>query len=182
MTATPASTAAASDYASLNHALGEDDKTLALFTSLPKDDKRRQRLGVNIFDTLVAQHRYEDALSANPFNRMSRIVGSFSQLPDTTNEIAKAQRDAFLSRMVGQDVEVLIGSGHLDQAAKLAQQLSGAVGVDTAKGPLQAAAERAGKPTFWSEHPMTPVPPPAPEAPLPAPAAAPQVQGQKGAT
>ena len=55
------------EFGSLNHALGEDQVTLAAFDQLPADNVQREVLGHQVFDLLLAAKRYPEAAAASPF-------------------------------------------------------------------------------------------------------------------
>ena len=60
--AAPEDVSVSLDFTSLNHALNEDQATLETFDQLPPDSPGRKLLGAAVWDLLMAQRRYADAL------------------------------------------------------------------------------------------------------------------------
>ena len=147
---------AAMDFASLNGALDENDRTLAVFDALPPGDARRQGLLVRVFDLLLAAKRYQDAAVAVPLAQMRTQLESNLE---SMERMAKLPRPAgranpFPQYVVGttlRHVEVQAGSGQPDGARELAVKALKIDNSDATRQRLRAALERAGQPGLAGE-------------------------------
>lgn len=143
---------AAMDFASLNGALKEPERTLLSFESFASGDPRREVLLVRVYDLLIEARRYDEAAKARPFAQMESM---FKMNLEQMARMAAAQRPAgmpdpmkgYLTRTTAKNVEVLIGSGQIEAAQALAKRLLEKVdGSPETLKLLRAAAARAGRP------------------------------------
>jgi len=138
---------ATQDYASLNRALGESQKTLALFDSLPADDKRRKSLALGVSDQLFAAQRYTDLVQAKPYSSMATLfsitssVDSAKLSPDKVVEFKN-----YIADTTTKDIEALAGAGELDNANKLIGKLLEYDNSTETRAKIQTHLTRAGHP------------------------------------
>jgi thiol-disulfide isomerase/thioredoxin len=157
MTADATDRTAAMDFASLNNALGEGARTLAVFDQLAADDPRRAVLSSTLFDQLVEAQRYADAVLGSRVNTAAMI------LEDTATrkqQMMARLGEAGVKMMVQATVsnsakvfEALAGAGHLDEARALADQILKVDASDETKTLLQTHATRAGHPELLTPPP-----------------------------
>lgn len=137
------------DFGSLNRSLHDDQRTMALFESLPSADPRRQTLAHYVFDQLVGARHYAEAASAFPAERMTEEFERMAKnVPDP--EFAK-----YLVRSTMKHVEVLVGSSQIEAAQLLGKKVLELQNTTETKGLLNAAAVRAGHPELWASAPET---------------------------
>ncbi len=141
---------AAVDFAALNGALNENERTLKAFDALASGDPRREALLVRVYDLLVKGKRYSDAAKARPLAKMEQ---EFDRNIEQMARMAALPRPAgrpdpfvdFLMRTTVKNVEVLAGSGQVEAARALGEKLLGKLeGKDDVKKQLRDAAARAG--------------------------------------
>lgn len=146
---------AATEFASINHALRDDAANLALHDQLAPDDRRRNTLAFNSRDFLVEQKRYKDAVVGWPYAQM---IGSFergmNELPlpaglPNREEVQKQSRERFIGTHA-QNIETLAGAGELANARTLALRLLAYDASDATKALIQKHAERAGQPRLMT--------------------------------
>lgn len=162
MTADPADRRASLDYASLNGALNEPERTLKLFDSLPANDPRREGLLVRVYDLLVKARRYADAAQARPFARMQqefevhlKQIAHMATLPRPAGR--PAPYPGYVRQVTAKNIEVLIGSGQVEAARELGAKLLEKVdGSDETKKQLTDAATRAGRAEVFAPAAVTP--------------------------
>lgn len=138
---------AASDLGSLNHALGEDAKTMTLFEQLPADDKRRSILGPALLPQLLQARRYVDALTAQPHAslilmaaRMAAPMPGTEMLPAETLASLRDQRINWFAERI----EILAGAGELDLAREFLAKALAYDSSEAANTAYRAYLERAG--------------------------------------
>lgn len=152
--------AVAQQFGSLNHALKDDQATLALYDQLPAGDRRRRTLAFSAYDKLVESRRYAVAIEGRPYSMLS---SSFERgIEERPLPAAVTNQEAIRSgqRKVAIDgaakaIEALAGSGDLDRARTLAQRLLAYDASDATRALIQQHAERAGQPGL-----LAPVKPP----------------------
>jgi RNA polymerase sigma factor (sigma-70 family) len=146
---------AAQELAAFNRVLKEDERTLAVYDSLPRDDSRRRALANYAYEQLVAARRYADAVQARGYAGM---ISQFEQhiqerpLPVSVGELGwlrEVIRDNAIKSMA-KNIEVLAGAGDAANARKLAERLLAYDGSEATKMLLQAHLQRAGHPGFLS--------------------------------
>lgn len=139
---------AAMDYTGLNRALGENQKTLALFDSLPADDQRRKGLVSGVSDQLLTAQRYADLVKATPYSRMTfqfatlaGMIDSMKTPPEKTAEIKSE-----VAKRTTNDIEALAGANQLDNANKLIGKLLEFDNSAETRAKIQTHLARAGHP------------------------------------
>jgi thiol-disulfide isomerase/thioredoxin len=140
---------AAMDFASLNDALNENQRTLAMFDKLPPNDPRRAGLLLRVYDMLIEAKRYDDAAQARPFARMTgdfdRNVQYLATVASQPNsEAIKAAQTRYIVSTATKNIEVLAGAGDLAHARELLDKLLAFDASDATKALLQTHATRAG--------------------------------------
>ncbi|MCX6954699.1 MAG: thioredoxin family protein [Verrucomicrobia bacterium] len=145
------------DFASLNGALKDNARTLAVFDQLPTNDRRRDVLLVRVYDLLIKDRRYDDAAKARP---LEKIEQAFDQNLTMMARMASNPRPAgmadpfpqYVVQTTVKNIEVLIGSGQIAAAQSLGKRLLDKVdGSDAARKQLAEAAARAGHPEVFAE-------------------------------
>jgi len=138
---------AADDFSSINHVLNEGNLTMDLFDQLGPTDPRRAAMGPAVYDQLVANQRYTDAVQVMSYERISPLMPYVTQ-PDPTQppRIDEVETAA-------QYVEVLAGSGDLTDARALADKILNYDNSDAAKAVLQSHLTRAGQPNLLNPQP-----------------------------
>ena len=113
--ASPGDASLALDLTSLNHALKEDQATLGTFDQLPPDSPGRKMLGPSVWDLLMAQRRYADALQVrSPGDLLGEIARQESMLPKDP-----ALRRIFQARwleLAASGLEALVAVGRPEEA------------------------------------------------------------------
>lgn len=151
MTADPSNRGAAVDWAALNGALLEDERTLQAFDGLANDDPRRGWLLLRVYDMLIKAKRYSDAAKARTLAKMER---EWEMNVEQKARMAAMPRAAgrpdpfvgFVLQATVKNVEVLAGSGQIDAARALGEKLLGKMEEkDEAKKQLHDAMVRAGR-------------------------------------
>lgn len=145
------------DFASLNGALQDNERTLSVFDRLPAKDPRRGVLLVRVFDLLIKEGRYEDAARARPLAEMrvsfERNLAQMTRM--AANPRPAGMEDPFpgyVIRTTVNDIEVLVGSGQTDAAKSLATKLLDRVDAsDKTRTLLRGAAVRAGHPELFPD-------------------------------
>lgn len=151
MAADPSNRGAAVDFASLNGALNENERTLKAFDALPGSDPRRAALLVRVYDLLVKAKRYADAAKARPLAKMEQ---EFDRNIEQMARMATMPRPAnlpnpyvgYVTQATVKNVEVLAGSGQIEAARALGEKLLGNMEAkDAVKKQLHDAVARAGQ-------------------------------------
>ncbi|MBC7366491.1 MAG: hypothetical protein H7343_06695 [Undibacterium sp.] len=134
------------EIALLNERLGEGQRTLAVFDSLPPGDRRRQTVAMVARDSFVEARRYEDAFLGKPFAYMLGWIDAGS------SELAKVdpQRQAGIRESVIEgtltNIEVLTGAGRVDDARRLTEKLLTFDRSDSTRALLERHVARARPP------------------------------------
>ncbi len=111
-------TAVTFELAALNNALEDRAANLALFNQLKPGDERRTALSRNLFDQLLADRRYREALEGLSSASLERQWQNMQQLQ---NRAGKSERQAaterkFLRHWLAARIEAFAGAGSLDDA------------------------------------------------------------------
>ena len=146
--ANPSDTVALSEYANLNRSLGETDKTLTFFSSLPTDDKRRKSLVYYVRDQLIEARRYTELIQARS---ASRLINNFTIMAYGANvdKMSPDQlqgRATVLANNTATDIEALAGAGDLPHASKLIGSLLEFDNSAETRATIQTHLARAGHP------------------------------------
>jgi len=140
---------AVKDYAQLNQALGEPEKNLTFFNSLPAKDNRRQYLMIAVGDQLLAAQRYDEIVQTNTFSRMQTSFvltsATINETPKLTSAHSKERINRF-SETTSKNIEALAGAGELDNAGKLIGKLLEFDNSAETRATLQTHLTRAGHP------------------------------------
>ena len=155
MLANPTDRRSPMDFASLNGALGENDRTVQTFDALPAEDPRRAGLLVRVFDLLVTDRRYADALLARPLKQMQTQFDRDLEMIVQMAAMAKSGGrpnlyPSYVTRTTIKHIEVLIGAGQSEAAQTLARRLVEKVDAsDDTMTQLREAARRADHPEVF---------------------------------
>jgi len=139
------------DFAFLNQALGEVDKTLAAFDRLPPGDPRRAYLAnQQVMSRLVEVQRYAEVMEVYPYTRMSSSLSI--PMPNVNGHSdpearLRRYRDSVVQRAAS-NLEVLVGAGDLKNARVFARQVLMLDDSITTRMLLERHAMRAGNPGF----------------------------------
>lgn len=155
LTSIPDDFEAAMSLASINTALGESGRTLALFDQLPSDSPARQTLAPLIYNELAAACRYEEAAQAKPYRQMVSLFESIAEphrsaITGPHAEKILAENRTHATRLGVGFVEVLTGAGQLDDARDLATLVMAYNQSPETKTALQSAATKAGHPDLFA--------------------------------
>ncbi len=141
----PEDASLALDLTSLNHALKEDQATLGIFDQLPPDSPGRKMLGPSVWDLLMAQKRYADALQVrSPGDLLGEIARQESMLPKDPT-IRKIFQARWLE-LAASGLEALVAVGRPEEAKPLVKK---ALTIDPSAGTrrlLEAHLQRSGHP------------------------------------
>ena len=102
------------DVTLLNQYLGDGPSTLALYSTLPDGDPRRQSIAVVGADVFLEAQNYEAILAAKPFGTM---------LNEFEGNVRRQSETEFVISQAVKNVEVLIGAGFNDEARQLTEKL-----------------------------------------------------------
>lgn len=146
----------AQNLGNFNKALGQDERTMALFEKLPAGDRRREGLTSVVSDRLIAARRYSEVAEVRTLARMTSSfdpVTLLSPLPAgmaNPERIQAARRASFVAR-VAKDIEVLAGLGDVASARVFAQKLLAFDNTPETRALVQEHATRAGHPRLLAE-------------------------------
>lgn len=145
---------AAHDYLSLNRALGDEARSLALFDRLPEDHPQRRRVLVaGAFHLMVDAQRYTEAFREAPYERMVSWFERESRPPNVSREpypeaTLKRHRRTFVAD-AARSVEVLAGAGQINRAREFATRLLAFDNSSDTRDLLRRHLERAGHPEVF---------------------------------
>lgn len=121
--ATPSHEVLAFEIAILNDRLHENERTVAVYDSLPAGSIQRPTLAKFAFKPLVDAGRYADALVGRPFGQMLGPIDAATHLqPHLSVEQQEGLR-AQIAQSAALDIEVLTGIGKADDARVLTENL-----------------------------------------------------------
>ena len=131
-----------SAMSALNRQLGESAANVAFYDQLPAGSHARALLGRRVFDQLMEEHRYTEAVVAQPFNEFTSLfdvtIKQFETHPERKGKIR------YIRQSGGKELEALAGAGDLDHARELLQILLQADSSQATIGILRDHLERAG--------------------------------------
>lgn len=143
--ASPEDVSVALDFTSLNHALKEDQATLGIFDQLPPDSPGRKLLGAAVWDLLMTQRRYAEALKMrSSADLLGEIARQESLLPKDP-AILKFFQARWLE-LAASGLEALVAVGRLEEAKPLVKK---ALAIDPSAATrrlLEAHLQRSGHP------------------------------------
>lgn len=146
-TATTVDAGAARDWANLNHALDDDEKTIGFWEKLATDDPRQAGLAtIFVYQKLVEAGRYADAVRARPFPAMMASLELALHPPDCA--VDEAICEDLLQHAIrygARDAAALAAGGRIDDARLLATRLMQARHDATTRELLTAAFRRIGR-------------------------------------
>jgi hypothetical protein len=146
---------AAKDFAALNDVLNDDARTLEMYEKLPPNDPRGQGMLTRVYDLLIADRRYAEALQTRSFAQMVSQFESHTQgwaMPPNTpmpERIQKAQRRLAVSTGA-KHIEVLAGVGDVANARVLIEKVLAYDASNETRTLLQTHLARAGHPELMS--------------------------------
>ncbi len=143
--------AALSEFATINKALKDEPANVAFLDQLPPGDRRRRTLASSSYDYLVANRRYSEAAEGRPYAMISSMFERNLEerpLPAGVPNPAEVRRESrnFTIANTAQDIEMLAGSGDLDNARSLAARLLAFDDSESTRALIQRHASRAGHP------------------------------------
>jgi thiol-disulfide isomerase/thioredoxin len=159
LSATPADRDAASDFASLNHVLDEDQTTLAYFDELPANSPTRLMIGYHIFDLLLEAKRYSEAAQVRPYGRFVRTFEAerarfkqmdHAKLPPGAGDSLRE----FAIESASKEIEALAGAGKQDEVRELLEKVLDFDHSDETTVTLHKHLERAGHADFLTKSGM----------------------------
>ncbi|HRE79631.1 MAG TPA: sigma-70 family RNA polymerase sigma factor [Opitutaceae bacterium] len=136
------------ELAALNHTLGDARRNRDLHDQLPVTDRRRRAFASYLFDDLVKERRYQEALVGIPYELMLSEFKMTQEQRISTLDFPNARE--FRRRMIvqrfGPKIEALAGAGHLDQARELIEQVLSLDGTTATRSALHKHLQQAGQP------------------------------------
>ncbi|HEX9009365.1 MAG TPA: thioredoxin domain-containing protein [Holophagaceae bacterium] len=143
--ASPEDVSVALDLTSLNHALKEDQATLGTFDQLPPGSPGRKLLGSAVWDLLMAQRRYADALKVRSSGDLLGEIARQESLLPKDPTIQKIFQARWLE-LAASGLEALVAVGRLEEAKPLVKK---ALAIDPSAGTrrlLEVHLQRSGHP------------------------------------
>lgn len=136
------------ELAALNNALEDGAANLALFDQLKPGDERRVVLSRSLFDQLLEDRRYREALEGLSSASLERQWQNMQQLQ---NRAGKSERQIaaerkFLQRWLAARIEALAGAGSLDDARHWIQIAQAADNTPELATEIRRRLTRAGHP------------------------------------
>ena len=115
-------------FGAINHALKENERTLAFLDRLPTGDQRRSVLGSFAFVLLAERGSYADAARARPFPKMLTAFDQGLQRAGRKTVSVNDEKAPIAGRsdvIIGtvRNIEVLAGAGELDYAREMIARL-----------------------------------------------------------
>jgi hypothetical protein len=139
---------AARDFSALTRTLGEQPRMMEIYDRLPASDPRRGILGAELFEALLGQKRYVDALAAQPYERMVarfETVVQDSNRPASSEMAQRSLRNLAVANAAKQ-IEVLAGAGDVANARTYAGRVLALDNSPETRSLLRNHLARAGHP------------------------------------
>jgi len=130
---------AGAEFGAINNYLGEKARNLEAFDQAGTNASLKAALGYWVFDQLLEQKRYEDALSAQPLAKYEELFTRMSSA-----KIPREQLSPILAGSAGKELEALAGAGRLEDARNLMEQVLQFDHSEATLGELRKHLERAG--------------------------------------
>lgn len=146
--ADPNNTNAGNELALFNNRLGEDELTVQLFDTLPRNSSLRQGFALIANSAFVAAQRYEVALLGHTFGSMLNELDIRERHLNTLSGASYSNMVTDAVRATAQNIEVLAGSGHLQEARVLTQKLLDVDSSESTQTAIKEHLERAGQPSL----------------------------------
>ena len=142
---------AAAEYAALNAALGDSDRTLVAFDTLaPEDTSRAALVGADVGGQLLAAQRYAEIVQAVPFETMLKVFDAMSDVSALRQRGMAEAQAAAIRRLACEQaaghIEALAGAGDLDLARQLVARVLAADASAEVRNELTEHLSRAGHP------------------------------------
>lgn len=146
-------TAIVNELAELNKALDDSAANLALFDQLKPGDVRRVGLSRSLFDQLLGERRYRDALEGLSPASMELQWQNMKQLQDRAGKSERliAAERKFLQRWLAARIEAFAGAGSLDDARHWIQIARAADDTPELATEIRRRLTRAGHPELLPE-------------------------------
>jgi RNA polymerase sigma factor (sigma-70 family) len=140
----------AADFATLNDALGDSDRTLAAFDRLSPTDPQRQGLATHLESVLLEAQRYTELAQTKPYGQMTMEFETLQQASTRASlgmEAKSTMKDMAINKAV-QNIELLAGAGDLEHARELALKLLDFDSSAATQALMLAHMTRAGQPSL----------------------------------
>jgi hypothetical protein len=134
------------EIALLNERLDEGYRTVALYDSLPPDDRNRQSLAMIANRSFIEARRYADVLVGKSFGQMLGALEAASQAMARPDVPQAALRNATIDATLT-NIEVLTGAGKLEEARLLTEKLLTFDSSDATRAGLKQHLDRVRPPT-----------------------------------
>lgn len=138
------------DYCALNRELGETDRSLVVFDSLPANDRRRGEIVYDVREQLVEARRYAELVQARPYATMLRHFESISDTSQMKKVNFSESRIAWLrgsvARRFAKEIEALAGAGELEHAREYVAKVIALDASAETRTLLETHLARAGHP------------------------------------
>lgn len=145
-------------FSNLNRVLNDSGRTLQFYDQLAPDSPGKQTAGLYIYDELASAGRYKEAVQARPYRQMLSFFEDIAEVPKSAltgpdAEKIRAMNRTHTTKLGAGFVEVLAGSGQLEDARDLAEIITAYDSSPEAKSALNAAATKAGHPNLFAAPP-----------------------------
>ncbi|MFT3829241.1 MAG: sigma-70 family RNA polymerase sigma factor [Opitutaceae bacterium] len=140
------------DYAALNGALGEGDKSLVVYDTMAETDDRKIVLGRAVADELLEAKRYVEVAELYPGGMALGLLEASTRGKADANGAPLLTREARQAcRTAAKHAEALAGAGELGAARALAAKVLAVDGSPETRALLAKHLTRAGHPELASE-------------------------------
>lgn len=110
------------EFAAWCDALNDPKRLLRFFDQLPPDDPRRHGLGLQAFRIFLEKHRYADAVSALPYDAMTRLADTQIERVANSPQASPESRDFVTSSLLDY-IEALAGASRSTEADEMIAKL-----------------------------------------------------------
>lgn len=116
---------AGKDYGQINHVLGEDGQTNALFDSLAEEDPRRGHIVESSIGRLMEARRYRELATAMPYSGMPKVWEEMVEMARSPapDESVRKKRAASIIGFATSQVELRAGAGDLISASDMIERV-----------------------------------------------------------
>lgn len=140
-------------YTSINHALKEEATNVALLDTLPSGDPRRRSLLSLSVDYLIEHQRYKDAAEGRSFSTIQAMWNTLNRRDLPLGSDRQVLSDYRIKSSL-MNLELLAGSGALDEARTYAGQMLVVDGSEKMRALMQERLVRAGQPDLLATKPQ----------------------------
>lgn len=139
------------DINQINHVLGEDARTFALFDSFGEDDPRRVHLVDTSIDRLIAARRYRELAKVMDYSGIPQWWEAMSQYARSPapNEAAQQQRIRAVIEGGARQIETRAGAGEFVNASDLIERVLILDNSPETVAVIKQHLERAGHPELF---------------------------------